>query len=597
MKKIHVFFYLFLVPAYAFASGELVSTKSLQSWYQLRQGSMFVNRHGIHQFFVDVQNPASYTLAYFYFPNYANFPSMFSTVSIDQSILLSKTAITGDDDRLLVVYGKETKIYVKQSLDNGLSWSTLSFVDFPLGDDTVYGIDALYIRSGDASGLNVVYSTGHSGVDPEVYFRRFDFGDNTWKDFKIITDENTGGTYGKIPSIAFSSGKIHVSYTKTQGTFGETRVRERSISPPTWEPSYNISAISGSSGIASLVVVGNFLHVLVNGQSGSNVFVHYIRRDISTGSQTAPLQLSNRSVSQHAVKLVRRANGGVMAIFIEYFENIMWLSSTEYDGSSWSTLISWGWGPSPGGDLADFAASSVGNDIYAYYWTNSGGGSWFLGNGPIVKPSTPAISGSVGQHPTISWSANPEPDLSGYKLYREIMPDESQFSLVATLSTSQTSWTDIYVTIRTGGTAGQWARYYVKAYDNASNLSDQSNTVYKAVNYMPPEIGGPKSPEELVSKATPEQFALTQNYPNPFNPATEITVALPEASTVSLVVYDVLGREVRSLLSGTLSEGYYSVSFDGARLPSGVYFYRLTATLLEGSRATFVQIRKMILSK
>jgi hypothetical protein len=218
----------------------------------------------------------------------------------------------------------------------------------------------------------------------------------------------------------------------------------------------------------------------------------------------------------------------------------------------------------------------------------------YFSEGPPGAPQNVAISGSTGQHPTISWSANHEPDLGGYKIYRKITPDEQSFSLVATVGTSQTSYTDPYVTVRTG-TAGQYANYYVKAYDNSSYLSIASNTVNKPVNYNPPKLIG--DDQNGTVRLTPEEFALTQNYPNPFNPSTQITVAIPEASTVSLVVYDMLGREIKSLLSSTLAEGYHSVTFDGAGLPSGVYVYKLLATPLTGDRAKYVQVRKMLLNK
>ncbi|HET6273425.1 MAG TPA: family 10 glycosylhydrolase [Bacteroidota bacterium] len=75
----------------------------------------------------------------------------------------------------------------------------------------------------------------------------------------------------------------------------------------------------------------------------------------------------------------------------------------------------------------------------------------------------------------------------------------------------------------------------------------------------------------------PTEFALTQNYPNPFNPLTTILFSVPEAVKASLVVYDILGREVDVLIDDVVQPGNYQVQFDGTRLSSGVYFYRLVA--------------------
>jgi hypothetical protein len=75
----------------------------------------------------------------------------------------------------------------------------------------------------------------------------------------------------------------------------------------------------------------------------------------------------------------------------------------------------------------------------------------------------------------------------------------------------------------------------------------------------------------------PETVTLSQNYPNPFNPATTISYALPQAADATISVFDLLGRTVRVLTSGTKPAGTYEVTFDATGLPSGVYFYQLEA--------------------
>lgn len=87
-----------------------------------------------------------------------------------------------------------------------------------------------------------------------------------------------------------------------------------------------------------------------------------------------------------------------------------------------------------------------------------------------------------------------------------------------------------------------------------------------------------------------KDFALYQNYPNPFNPTTRINYSIPKATFVTVKVYDVLGREVRTLVNKNETTGNYSVNFNASNLSSGIYFYRLKA-------ADYVQTRKMILLK
>ncbi len=80
-----------------------------------------------------------------------------------------------------------------------------------------------------------------------------------------------------------------------------------------------------------------------------------------------------------------------------------------------------------------------------------------------------------------------------------------------------------------------------------------------------------------ISPSHPREFVLEQNYPNPFNPATAISYQLSAFSHVTLKVFDVLGREVGTLVNEPMNPGSYSVEWNAANLPSGVYIYRLTA--------------------
>lgn len=93
----------------------------------------------------------------------------------------------------------------------------------------------------------------------------------------------------------------------------------------------------------------------------------------------------------------------------------------------------------------------------------------------------------------------------------------------------------------------------------------------------------------------PEKFDLSQNYPNPFNPTTKIDFALPSDSRILLVIYDVAGREVKTLFRGDLKQaGYYTYEFNAGSMPSGVYFYRLVA---ESNGKQNIMSKKMLLIK
>jgi hypothetical protein len=95
---------------------------------------------------------------------------------------------------------------------------------------------------------------------------------------------------------------------------------------------------------------------------------------------------------------------------------------------------------------------------------------------------------------------------------------------------------------------------------------------------------------EPVDGDVPMGFSLVQNYPNPFNPSTTVEFALPHAGFVTLKVYNVLGEEVGTLIAGNRAPGTFKATWDASGLPSGIYFYRLTA-------GEYVQTKKAVLMR
>ncbi len=88
---------------------------------------------------------------------------------------------------------------------------------------------------------------------------------------------------------------------------------------------------------------------------------------------------------------------------------------------------------------------------------------------------------------------------------------------------------------------------------------------------------------------TPVEFELSQNYPNPFNPTTKIDFGIRKAGKVQVKVYDMLGREVATLVDKNMNPGKHTVQFDATNLASGVYIYRIMAS------GEFTAVKKMVL--
>ena len=100
--------------------------------------------------------------------------------------------------------------------------------------------------------------------------------------------------------------------------------------------------------------------------------------------------------------------------------------------------------------------------------------------------------------------------------------------------------------------------------------------------------GGVSFIEDQSNQTQSNSFLLSQNYPNPFNPSTTIKYSIPNTGDVSIKVFDVLGKEVVTLVNEEKPTGEYEVKFNAANLTCGIYFYQLKAD-------NFVETKKMIL--
>jgi hypothetical protein len=119
---------------------------------------------------------------------------------------------------------------------------------------------------------------------------------------------------------------------------------------------------------------------------------------------------------------------------------------------------------------------------------------------------------------------------------------------------------------------------------NNGTAVGNSGTILRTTN------GGITSVKEENLSNISSEFTISQNYPNPFNPTTTIKYSVSKQSIVAIKVYDVLGREIETLVNDEKSTGNYKVEFDASKLTSGIYFYRMQA-------GDFVETKKIILMK
>lgn len=124
--------------------------------------------------------------------------------------------------------------------------------------------------------------------------------------------------------------------------------------------------------------------------------------------------------------------------------------------------------------------------------------------------------------------------------------------------------------------------------DTTINIALSNPVVEEARWYTPVYISN-------TGNTIPKEFGLSQNYPNPFNPRTKINFALPFESSVRITVYDMLGREIKSLIHDeSIKAGYYTVELDVTNLASGIYYYTMTAN---GRDRDYIFTKKMVVLK
>ena len=129
------------------------------------------------------------------------------------------------------------------------------------------------------------------------------------------------------------------------------------------------------------------------------------------------------------------------------------------------------------------------------------------------------------------------------------------------------------------GTAGQAAI----GISTSANNSNQAGFWYQTVDLI-------TSVEQITDDGLPKEFRLEQNYPNPFNPTTTIQFAVPKTSIVTIKIYDVIGREVATLIDDEYQPGQYKVVFEAGQLATGLYIYRIQA-------GDFRETKKLMLVK
>lgn len=218
-------------------------------------------------------------------------------------------------------------------------------------------------------------------------------------------------------------------------------------------------------------------------------------------------------------------------------------------------------------------------DLYVgqrYYWrvqatNNAGSSPWSNVStfSTLAGPTNLSLQRTAANEITLTWTVSTA-SVDGYVVERKSSTDSS-FAVIDSLTGNVSTVIDNTVQ------NGKSYTYRVKAFAQGIESDYTSEATLSVTG--------------IVSKGgTPTEYSISQNYPNPFNPSAKIKFALTKTALTSIVVYDILGREIRTLVNKELGSGYYEVNFDASNLSSGIYFYRIQS-------GAFTQTKKMILMK
>ena len=197
------------------------------------------------------------------------------------------------------------------------------------------------------------------------------------------------------------------------------------------------------------------------------------------------------------------------------------------------------------------------------------GGLMIIQNNVAVPVELSSFSAKYsGNSVALSWKTATEINNYGFKIERK---------------KDNGNWEDI------GFVHGNGTSNSIKDYSFADKNLLESSKLYYRLKQID-NSGSYKYSNVVEVNVTPSSFSLSQNYPNPFNPSTKIKYSLPSASHVKLVIYDILGNQIKTLVDKNQEPGFYETKFDGKDLSSGVYIYQLKTD-------QFVSTKKMILTK
>jgi hypothetical protein len=424
------------------------------------------------------------------------------------------------------------KIHYKRSTDNGISWGA----DIWLSNNSTKSELVTIAVSGSV--VHVVWQDSRDEPYPEIYYKRSTDEGISWGEDTRLT-YNIGSS--AVPSIAVMGSIVHVVWYDNRNVIYQMYYKRSTDNGVNWGADIRLTNYLAPSEHPSIAVSDSIVHIAWddNRNAPNNIYNIYYKRSSDNGvSWGSDIRLTNNTTTS----------------FTSFCPSIAVLGS----------VVHLGWTDSRTGR----------GEIY-YKRSTDGGLNW--SNDTRLTYSSPEswyssiVASGTFVHLAYLTIINTEYYGLGYKRSTDggltwennilLINNDSKATFPCVITSGpvvQLAWSD--------NRNGNWEIYY-KRNPNGNPLG---------INQIGSEI--------------PSSYSLSQNYPNPFNPVTNIHYEIPKNGFVKLVVFDILGREIQTLVNEKQNAGTYEVTFDGSNLSSGIYFYTLSV-------GDFKETKKFVLLK
>jgi hypothetical protein len=422
------------------------------------------------------------------------------------------------------------EIYYKRSTDGGTSWGADTRLTYNSADSKAPSISVIN------SIVHVVWFDNRDG-NYKIYYKRSTDGGTSWGEDTRLTNNPA---YSTVPSISVSGSSFHIVWADNRDGTWQIYYKNSTNEGINWGADTRLTGNSSFPCNPSISVSGLSVHVVWwDYRDGPNGEIYH-KRSLDGGMNWgADLRLTYNYSTSEATSV------SVSVSFV----HVVWHDSRD------------------GG--------------YAIYYKRStdGGENWeadtrLSNNSTFSRDPSIIVSGLVVH---VVWEDNRDGNSEIY--YKRSTNGGVDWEADTRLTNNIYSSLYPFVSVMGSFVHVIW-----------QEARDGNNEIYYKRNPTGNSVGIIK-----INSIIPKEYKLEQNYPNPFNPTTKIKFDIKkefrsQESEVKLIIYDILGRKIEDLVNEKLQPGSYEITFDGANLPSGIYFYQLKV-------GEFVETKKLVLLK